>query len=216
MKKITYIFTLLLLIVLFKSCGTAELVDYWKNSAIDTLKINKILIVGMTPNKEARKLFEEKLKNEYESRGVEAVTSLSIFDADYSLKNKTEEEIKFIENVLTANFFDAVIFTKIKGVENVEIYNKDFTTKDRLDIRFKEDYKEHEIILNNPKYYEEYSIYHAETSLYCICPTKDRELMFKGAIDITDPKLVDKTVNDYVKVLTLALEEFNLLPTLNK
>lgn len=42
-------------------------------------------------------------------------------------------------------------------------------------------------------------------------PTKDRELIWKGYIDITDPYSVAETVNDYVKLVTIVLEEQNLM-----
>jgi hypothetical protein len=66
-------------------------------------------------------------------------------------------------------------------------------------------------IFYNPEYYEEYTIYHAETSMYCICPTKDRELIWKGYIDITDPRDIEKTIKDYVRLAIVVLEEEQLI-----
>ena len=47
--------------------------------------------------------------------------------------------------------------------------------------------------------------------MYCICPTKDRELIWKGYVDIVDPRSIDKTVNDYVDLVIAALEEQALI-----
>ena len=47
--------------------------------------------------------------------------------------------------------------------------------------------------------------------MYCICPTKERELIWKGYIDITDPQSIDETLDDYVKLVILALEEQQLI-----
>ena len=66
-------------------------------------------------------------------------------------------------------------------------------------------------VFYNPEYYKEYTIYHAETSMFCICPTKDRELIWKGYIDITDPTNIEQTVKDYVRLAILVLEEEQLL-----
>jgi hypothetical protein len=66
-------------------------------------------------------------------------------------------------------------------------------------------------IYYNPEYYDEYTVYHAETSLYCICPTKDRELIWKGYIDIIAPQSIEETVNDYVNLVLLILEKEMLI-----
>lgn len=51
--------------------------------------------------------------------------------------------------------------------------------------------------------------------MYCICPTKDRELIWKGYIDITDPQSIDETVDDYVKLIILAIEKQQLINSKN-
>ncbi|CAM1354025.1 hypothetical protein [Tenacibaculum halocynthiae] len=211
MKHFINLFLFLLIAISLNSCNTTELVEQWKNPEIDNLSISKVLIVGLTPNIKTRRKFENQLKKELESRGIEAVISLDVFDPSFRIEKKSKEELKVIENILTTNYFDAVLLSKVKGVENRVIYSKNYISKESLDIKFKEDYYNHQEIIENPKYYEKYKIYNAETSLYCICPTKDRELIWKGSIDIIDPKSVDKTVDDYINLLMIALEEQNLL-----
>ncbi|RBW56666.1 hypothetical protein DS884_14505 [Tenacibaculum sp. E3R01] len=211
MKHFKNLFLFLLIAISLNSCNTTELVEQWKNPEIDNLSISKVLIVGLTPNIKTRRKFENQLKKELESRGIEAVISLDVFEPSFRIEKKSKEELKVIENILTTNYFDAVLLSKVKGVENRVIYSKNYISKESLDIKFKEDYYNHQEIIENPKYYEKYKIYNAETSLYCICPTKDRELIWKGSIDIIDPKSVDKTVDDYINLLMIALEEQNLL-----
>ncbi|WP_431165522.1 hypothetical protein [Tenacibaculum halocynthiae] len=211
MKHFKNLFLLLLITISLNSCNTAQLIEQWKNPEIDSLSISKVLIVGLTPNIETRKKFENQLKKELESRGIEAVISLDVFESSFRVEKKSKEELKVIENILTANYFDAVLLSKVKGVEDRIIYSKNYISKESLDIKFKEDYYNHQEIIENPKYYEKYKIYNAETSVYCICPTKDRELIWKGSIDIIDPRSVDKTIDDYINLLMIALEEQNLL-----
>jgi len=66
-------------------------------------------------------------------------------------------------------------------------------------------------VFYNPDYYTEFKVYHAETSMYCICPTEDRELIWKGYIDIVDPESADKTINNYVNLIIAILEEEQLV-----
>ncbi|WP_422090142.1 hypothetical protein [Tenacibaculum ovolyticum] len=205
-------YTLLLtLVVIFNSCTTTQLVQQWKNPEIDTLTISKVLIIGMTPNIEVRDQFEKLLKKEFELRGVDAVVSLDIFEPDFTTEKKTKKELKVIENILTANFFDAVLFTKVIGIEDKEVFLEEYKEKKYLDVKFKEDYYNHQDILEDSRYYKKYKIYNAESSLYCICPTKDRELIWKGYIDVVNPTSLKETVNDYVNLLILVLEKQNLL-----
>ena len=78
---------------------------------------------------------------------------------------------------------------------------------------FKDEYLKHQNIFYNSDYYNQYKIYKAETSMYCICPTKDRELIWKGYINITDPQSqsIEKTVNDYIRLTMVVLEEEQLI-----
>ena len=207
MKKILFLLSALLLM----NCTSTELVDMWKNPTIDSLSVSKVLIVGMTSNIEARKQFEEQLKKEYESRGVEAVTSLELFEPTFTLEKKSKKELRIVEQILATSNFDAILFTKIKGVENKVVYKETFKDKKYLDVKFKDDYYANQEIFYDPKYYKKFNIYHAETSLYCICPIKERELIWKGSIDIIDPSSIQETVYDYVQLLMLTLEEQKLI-----
>ena len=210
MKKILFLIMTLLLM----NCTTTELVERWKNPTIDSLSVTKVLIVGMTSNIEARKQFEEKLKNEYEARGIEAVMSLELFESAFTTEKKSKLELRIVEQILATSYFDAILFTKIQGVESKVAYTKTFKDKEYLDIRFKDDYYQNQEIYYNPNYNKKFNIYHAETSLYCICPLKERELIWKGSIDIVDPSTMQETVDDYVNLLIFTLEEEKLLKIL--
>ncbi|GAA4810335.1 hypothetical protein [Litoribaculum gwangyangense] len=202
------------LFILTLSCSTTEIVDNWKNPDIETYSPNKVLIVGMTSNINARQQFEKQLKQEYESRGIEAIMSYGYLNSSFTSEKKTEEELKALENNLIAEGFDTVLFTKVIGVEDKISYKKDYHGFDNTYTKFREDYLKYQDAFYNPDYYDEYSIYHTETSMYCICPSEDRELIWKGYIDITDPESINETVHDYVRLIILVLEEQQLINTI--
>lgn len=202
---------IILLSLIIVSCSTTELVDNWKNPDIDTYSPNKVLIVGMTSNIEARKQFEKQLQDEYASRGIESVMSLEFLESSFTSKKKTEEDLKALENSLIIDGFDTILFTKVIGVEDKITYKEGYDDYDSTYRRFKEDYLRYQDAFYNPDYYEEYTVYHTETSMYCICPTKDRELIWKGYIDIMDPQSINETVNDYVRLVVVVLEEQQLI-----
>ena len=201
----------LLLIFLLCSCSSVELIENWKNPDIDFYEPNKVLVIGMTSNIEARQKFEQQLKHEYESRGIEAVTSLDFFNASFRTGKMTEADLKTVEKDLINDGFDTVLFTKVIGVEDKIAYKNNYDGYDETSKKFKEDYLKYQDIYYNPDYYKEYTVYHAETSMYCLCPAKDRELIWKGYIDITDPQSIDDTINDYVRLVIVVLEEQQLI-----
>ncbi|MEH6537177.1 MAG: hypothetical protein V7719_12340 [Psychroserpens sp.] len=200
-----------LIIALLMSCSSTQLVESWKNPDIDTYEPYKVLVVGLTSDEGAREQFEEKLKYELELRGSEVVMSLDVLDHTPKTDKMTEAELNTLESQLIADGFDTILFTKIVGVEDKIKYRKNDKGFDETYRKFKEEYLMYQDIYFNTDYYEEYTIYKAETSMYCICPTKDRELIWKGYINITDPQSIEKTVNDYVRLAIVVLEEEQLI-----
>lgn len=208
MKKISLL--ALLLFVLY-SCSSAQLVESWKNPEIDSYQPTKVLIVGLTSEMKARKKFEKQLKKEFNARGVEAVMSVDIMNGSNLNERMTEADMNDLETQLILDEFDTILLTKIIGVDDRIAYKKDYGGYDETRRRFTQEYLMYQDVFYNPEYYKEYTIYHAETSMFCICPTKDRELIWKGYIDITDPSNIEQTVKDYVRLAVLVLEEEQLI-----
>lgn len=196
---------------LLYSCSSSELVENWKNPDIDTFEAQKVLVIGITPDESARKVFEKKLATELKKSGVNAVRSLDYFENSFTTSPKTEKEMMAIESKLIENGFDAILLSKVLGVEDKVTVVKAYRNLDKTFDSFRDDYYENQDIYYDEDYYEEYQIFHAESSLYCICPDKERELIWKGSIDITEPENIKKAVSDYVKVLVWALKGQQLL-----
>ena len=199
MKK----YVLILASLIIMSCSSAQLVESWKNPDIDSYEPYKILIVGLTSDEVAREQFENRLKNELQLRGYEAIISLDVFKNKFNTVRMTETELDELENQLVTDNFDTILLTKIIGVEDKVAYRKNYKGYDETYRKFKDDYLMYQDIYYNPDYYDNYIIYHAESSIYCICQTKERELLWKGYINITDPRSIEKTVNDYVSLVLM-------------
>jgi hypothetical protein len=200
--------------LLLFSCSI-KLVDSWKNPEITTYYPAKVLIIGMTSNTNARQEFENQLKKKFELRGSEAVTSMAFFDPLVMTDKINEAQIDDLETKLLGEGFDTILLTKVIGVDNKIRYKKDYDGFDAAYKKFKEDYLMYQDIYYNPDYYENFKLYHTETSMYCICPTKERDLIWKGYIDITDPQNVEDIINKYVNLVVFALEEQQLIMPLN-
>ncbi|WGD34263.1 hypothetical protein [Olleya sp. YS] len=211
MKKIIYPF----LILLFFSCDSTQLKDRWISPEADNYTLEKVYVIGLTDHLEAREKFEKKLQSQLASRGIEASISLNTMNEDFLSKKRTEEDLNTLEERLLKEGYDAIVFSKVVGIKNKIKYKEDYSDFNNNHKRFNDDYLMYQDQFFNPDAYEEYQVYNAETSIYCICPTKDRTLIWKGYIDIIDPDNVNETVNDYLKLLILVLEEDGVIPLLD-
>jgi hypothetical protein len=151
------------------------------------------------------------MKREFSNRGVEAMRSLDVFDVKFTDSERSEEELDEVEQSLLDKDFDAILFTKILGSENKESFRKEMADVDNYYGKFKDDYLTHQDIYYDENYYDKYKVYHAETSLYCICVGKERELIWRGIIDITDPSNIKNVIDDYIELVVLAMEEQDLI-----
>ncbi|MFS4491261.1 hypothetical protein [Maribacter sp. 2308TA10-17] len=206
MKKLLLIFVIALM-----GCSSTEMVENWKNPDIVIFDANKVLLVGMSNDEEARTNFETKLQKEFEARNVEAVRSLDVFDVKFTDSKRTEKELDDLEQSLLDKDFDAILLTKIIGSESRQSFRKSVNDLYKSREGFNEDYRRYQDIYYEDEYYDTYTVYNAETSLYCICVGKERSLIWRGNIDILDPDNVNKTIKDYVRLIVVAMEEQDLI-----
>ncbi len=193
------------------SCSSISLVENWKNPDIVLFHANKVLLVGMAKNNDTRTHFETELLEEFKKRDVEAMRSIDVFDLSLTDSRKTEKELDNVEQSLLDKDFDAILLTKITGSEDREKFLKSIKRWDDHQARFNDDYLEHQGIYWDDNYYEKFTVYHAETTLYCICEGKERAMIWRGIIDITDPNDIDKAIEDYIKLVITAMENQDLI-----
>jgi hypothetical protein len=187
------------------------LVDNWKDPDTVLFHAYKVLIVGMTENETVREDFENKLKAAFEKRNIEAVRSLDLFDVKFTSAKQSEKELSEVELQLLDKGFDAILFTKVIGSEDIKTLRSKLSNVEGYLQTFQDDYLRHQGIYYEEDYYETFTVFHAETALYCICVGKERQTIWRAGIDITDPQNFKKSVDDYVKLVILAMEEQNLI-----
>ena len=207
MKKILWIS----LAILLSSCGSMRVVDSWKNDDVLFFKPKKLLVVGVTDNLTARKIFEQKLKNEFQNRNIIAVESTTIFETSFTDTKQTETEIQKMISGLSDKGFDAVIISVVKGVDDRRNYSQGYYSIGYNWTRFGRYYYRYQDIYYTQGYYNEYSVYHVETSLYNINEESDKSLVWVGAIDLFNPQSISGTVDEYVTVLMRQLEKENVI-----
>ena len=202
-------------ILLFSACSSTRFVDSWKNQEITSFEPKKMLVIGMTDNLTARKIFEEKLKNAFVLRNIYAVESTGIIDGTFTTSKKSEEEIDEMIKKLAKQGFDTVVITSVKGVdERVDYHTEYYPSIGYRWSRFGRYYYWYQDIYYAPQYYNSYKVYNVETVIYNINEDDTKSLVWVGALNLVDPQRITSTINDYVDKIIEQLEREKLIKDL--
>jgi hypothetical protein len=207
MKKLVFILVLFILL----GCSSTKFVDSWRNKEITSFKPNRILVIGVTDNLTARKIFEEKLKQAFILRNINADESLNVINKTFTSTQRTEEEINDLIEGLALKGYDAVLITTLKGVEEKRSYTEGYYTVNYNWTRFGRYYYRFQDIYYTPQYYEKYNVYHVESSIYNLKEEENKSLVWVGAFDVVNPQTISTTINDYVIEIVKQLEQEQLI-----
>jgi hypothetical protein len=202
--------TLFLFLILL-GCSSSKFVNQWKNPDFPDYKANKVLVIGITPDRDSRKMYEQTLVSSFAKNGVHAAKSIDFFEKSFSEAKKTQEQLNEIESQLMEAGFDTILFSVVTGSENKVTTVQPFNDINKSVGDFMDYYYDNQFVFYKEYNRDSYKVYHTESALYCVCPGKDRELIWKGTIDIVDPLKIERSIADYVKVLTKELKEQKLL-----
>ncbi|NNE32212.1 MAG: hypothetical protein HKN40_07575 [Winogradskyella sp.] len=210
-NKIMKLSICILAFFLLSSCATTKVLNSWINEEYTAFKPKKILIIGLTENLSGRTLFESQLKYEFLKRGVEAVESYSVFKPTFTNLKQTESEIEAEVKRLSLEGFDAVLISAVKGVDDKVSYSGDEFRVYDYPSGFKRYYYLSQDVNFAKGYYNQYKIYHIETSLYNLKANNDKSLVWVASYDMVDPRKLNATVTNYVKAIIKSLKEHQLI-----
>ncbi len=196
--------------LLLSSCSTSRLVDEYVNAESPNFQANKVLVVGLTPDGGLQRQFEYSLVQALEAENVIAVKSVDYFESTVDENKQSEENLGNIEQELLNAGFDAVLFSKVTGQESKVTMVQSYRNLTKSFESFSDYYYGNKPV-NSGEQTEDYPVYNTETSLYCLCPGKDRDLIWRGEIDIVDPPRATTTIRDYVRTLVKTLKKNKLL-----
>lgn len=205
------LFYYIIVMGLFLNCSSTKMIDSWKSSEYTNYQPKKVLIVGMTDNLTARKIFEQNLKNEFMSRGIEAVESYDVFGRAFMDSKQTEEQINQEVNRLVGEGYDSVFISAVKGVDEKTSYSGDQFVTGYYWRRFGRYYYRYQDVYFQPGYYKDYKVYHIEASLYNLKLNNDKSLVWVASYNIVDPNSINTTVNDYVETIIESLENESII-----
>lgn len=195
----------------FSSCKDATLVENWKSPEIERFQAQKVLVLAISSDLENRAFFEERLVKQLLNKGVNATNSDVLFNTHFTTRPRAEIELQAIEEDMLRAGYDAILVSKVIGSENKSTLLESYVDFNNTFKSFGEDYLSNQAIFNKNERIENYTVYHAQTVLYCICPEKERQVIWRAAIDVTKVDTSKKAIKDYIKMLLWALEDRNLL-----
>lgn len=202
--------------LLFSGCSTTKSTGSWKNTEYPAYTPQKVLVIGITQNLTARKIFEEQLVKELQSRGTEAGMGSDFFPVSFTGTQQSEVQIQKKIDTLRKAGFDAVLISAVKSVDEKISYNTNPGTTYFYYGRFRRYYFAYQNIYYTPYYYEKYKVYHVESSLFDL---KDRlentTLIWTAGFDVSSPQNIQSSVHDYIKKLIAGMEKEKLIPRTN-
>ncbi|MGA9238309.1 hypothetical protein [Robiginitalea sp.] len=197
--------------LLFLSCGSMKEESQYKNPETVLFHADKVLVVGMVSDYNTRLRFETRLKDAFAERGVEAMRSVDLFDVDFTASQRNEAELDKVEQQLLDKDFDAILFSKRINSETRNQLSGQLAEMGRTYERFQEDYIIHQGIYYDEDFNSRPGRYSAETSLYCICDGKQRELIWRSDVRLPKKRNSDRVFDSYADWLIRNLEDEQLI-----
>lgn len=202
----------ILFILILLSCSSTRINESWRNPEYINYQPNKVLILGITPNLTARKIYEEKLKFALVHKGISANEGSNVLKRSFTNLKQTEEDIEAQIDGLLIKGYDAILIAAVKGNESKIIYRSELLRNDMNFNRFGPYYYLYQDVYFDDDIYQEYKVYHIEIALYDLISEAEKSLVWVASYDIIDPKKMNATIKDCVNAIVNSLEEEGILP----
>lgn len=201
---------ILLLLIILSGCNSSRLVNSYRNDQQPPISSNRLLIIGITPNIEARKAFELGVQKALKKEKVTPVPSFEYFKNDKLLHDLSKTEIAELEKQLLLDEFNAVLLARIISIEKREMWADDMANFIGFYNNFKQDYFENQFINDFESGDQSSTIFHTETAVYHISEGDGKNIVWRGTIDIVDPESIKFSIKEYIKLLLSAFEKENV------
>lgn len=202
---------LALVMLLLSNCASTSLTKNWNNPDYPSFSPKNILVIGVTPDLEARKAFEFQLIRALNARKVNALQSHVVFEKSFQDSKKTEAEIEAQIDQLVNAGYDAILISVVKAIEK----NVSFSGKSsKLDYRLRKFigyYLAYQEAYLNQQYYDKYNVFTIETSLYSLKKESYKSRVWSATYDLVDANNIQNSTKDYVKAVVKTLEKEGLI-----
>lgn len=202
---------IILITLILTSCLSVRLTESWRNPEYSEFSPERILVVGVTSDFEARVAFEIQLMTELNARKINALQSHVVFETSFQDSKQTEEEIREQVDLLLSKGYDTILVSLVKGVEDNQSYSSESPKTDYHFRRFTPYYLLYQEAYFKQDYYNKYKVFHIETSMYSLKNDLGKTLVWSATYDLVDLNDITKNINSYVKTVIKSLEKENLV-----
>ncbi|WP_189361479.1 hypothetical protein [Algibacter mikhailovii] len=202
----------LILLSMVLGCSSSKLITNWQNPDYKHFNPKKILVVGVTPNYEARKAYEFQLITALNARNIKALQSAVVFEESFQDSWQTKKEIKDQVDKLLSNGYDTALVSLVKGIDDNESYAADSPKTDYHLRKFIGYYLAYQDAYFTQDDYNKYKVYNIETSVYDLKKDSENTLAWRATFDLVDPENNSKAISTYIAKLLKALEKNNIIP----
>ena len=191
-----FLMALCLLVVL--SCSRKQstvLIDSWSDDILESPGFDKVLVVGIAPNPEGRKLFEEQMQKTLSKKGITALSWLQAF----SPEDEVTEEAYF--RVFGDQDIDGLILTRLLATGELPLTvpsNRNKRPPPELYDNFYNYYNHVKVNSKDPMVFESGTVVFLETNVY---DTRNAKLVWAGqskSFNMNKPNQVLKDISNVV------------------
>lgn len=169
------------------------------------------MVVGVTPDFEARSNFEFVLARALNARNINAIQSTVVFEKLFQDATKTEEEIEAQINQLLTVGYDTVLISSVKGIKENESRSGASPQFDYNLQRFLGGYLASRDDYFSQDDYKKYKIFYVETAIYSLKKDQKKSLIWYEKHNIIDPTNIAEVTDDYVKIIVKSMEDEKLI-----
>lgn len=202
----------IVLISIVFNCSSTRQLKTWKNPDYQAYVPEKILVIGVSPNYNARKAFEFQILTELNARNVKALQSAVVFESSFQDSELTEKDIEIQINNLLSKGYDTVLVSLVKAVDDNQSYGGSSSKSDYHLRRSIVYYLAHQDDFINQNYSNSYQVFEIEASMYSLKKDSNIALVWQANFDLIDPGSTSETINLYTKKLIKALEKEKIIP----
>ena len=210
MLKIGVIF----FIILLTSCSSTQIADSWSNDSFSEFEPKQVLILGATPNTIAKKIYESELSSAFIKRGIKAYEASNILEPSFTTLEQAETTINKEVSNLSKLGFDSVLIATVKGYEEKTPYKGNLFDNNTTFNDFENYYFLNQHVYFDTDYYDNYKVFHIETSLFYIGTDNNKDLVWIASYNLINPQKIKNAIKGCNKAILKSLETAHIIPTL--
>ena len=208
----TRLLTALSVLVILAGCSSTSLVGSWKDPRFQGPPIRKVLVIGVSEDGNARRIFEDEFVTQLGARGVDAVASYTLIPQDGKVPEAT------IAKAVRESGAEAVLMTRVvkTATETTVIPGRTQTTV-TPPLGHTTSPEFHPNIYGHyssawttftPPTMTQFRVWTLETDLW---PVSQEQPIWSGVTRSTEGRNINRDIDDLVEVITDALADGKLI-----